>query len=128
MIKSPTQIGKGMPDLSGYQSMKRCALAAMLVSAVVFVTGARAQEVTTQFPLRDITLVVPFGAGGPPDSIARVVPAGLSRSLGKPVIVENRPGASTAIAARAVARAAPDGYTLNDAGDGLAPTRWHKSR
>lgn len=84
----------------------------MLVGAVVFVTCARAQEAITQFPSRDITLVVPFGAGGPPDSIARVVAAGLSRSLGKPVIVENRPGASTAIAARAVARAAPDGYTL----------------
>jgi tripartite-type tricarboxylate transporter receptor subunit TctC len=73
---------------------------------------ARAQEPAAQFPSRDITLIVPFGAGGPPDSVARVVAAGLSKSLGKPVIVENRVGASTAIAARAVARAEPDGYTL----------------
>jgi tripartite-type tricarboxylate transporter receptor subunit TctC len=112
MNKSLAQMGKGRLDYTAIQSMKRCALAAMLVGAVVFATGARAQEAIPQFPSRDIALVVPFGAGGPPDSVARVVAAGLSRSLGKPVIVENRPGASTAIAARAVARAAPDGYTL----------------
>src|SRR5262245_25035491 len=91
-----------------------CALTAWsaigLIGCVAF--DARAQELAAQFPSRDITLIVPFGAGGPPDSVARVVAAGLSKSFGKPVIVENRVGASTAIAARAVARAEPDGYTL----------------
>jgi tripartite-type tricarboxylate transporter receptor subunit TctC len=75
-------------------------------------TPTRAQDAAASFPSRNITLIVPFGAGGPPDSVARVVAAGLSRSLGKPVIVENRPGASTSLAANAVARAAPDGHTL----------------
>lgn len=59
-----------------------------------------------------MTIVVPFGAGGPPDSIARVVAAGLSKYLGKPVIVENRSGDSTALASKTVARSEPNGYTL----------------
>ncbi len=64
------------------------------------------------FPSRQITLVVPFAAGGPTDSVARFAASAISESLGKSVIVENRPGGSTLIASRAVARAEPDGYTL----------------
>jgi tripartite-type tricarboxylate transporter receptor subunit TctC len=74
--------------------------------------AANAQESAAQFPSRDITIIVPFGAGGPPDSVARVVASGLSQHLGKPVIVENRPGGSTALASRTVARSEPNGYTL----------------
>jgi tripartite-type tricarboxylate transporter receptor subunit TctC len=74
--------------------------------------GVCAQDSAASFPSRTITLIVPFGAGGPPDTIARVVADGLGRALGKPVIVEDRPGASTSLAATAVARAAPDGHTL----------------
>ena len=55
---------------------------------------------------------MPFGAGGPPDAIARVIAAGLSKNLGKPVIVENKPGGSTSLASKTVARAEPNGYTL----------------
>jgi len=73
---------------------------------------ANAQETAAQFPSRDITIIVPFGAGGPPDSVARVIAAGLSKNLGRPVVVENRPGASSGLASRAVARAEPNGYTL----------------
>jgi tripartite-type tricarboxylate transporter receptor subunit TctC len=76
------------------------------------ISPASAQETATQFPSRDITIVVPFGAGGPPDSIARVIAAGLSKNLGRPVVVENRPGASSGLASKAVARAEPNGYTL----------------
>ena len=57
-------------------------------------------------------IVVPFGPGGPPDVIARIIARGLEKELKQPVIVENMPGGSTAIAARAVARAEPDGCTL----------------
>jgi tripartite-type tricarboxylate transporter receptor subunit TctC len=82
-------------------------------AALVICAGSvHAQESAVSFPSRSITLIVPFGAGGPPDSIARVVAAGLSKALGKPVIVENKPGGSTSIASAAVSRAAPDGYTL----------------
>jgi tripartite-type tricarboxylate transporter receptor subunit TctC len=75
-------------------------------------SAAQVEETAAQFPSRDITIIVPFGAGGTPDTAARAVAAGLSQHLGRPVIVENRPGGSTAIAAKAVARAEPNGYTL----------------
>jgi tripartite-type tricarboxylate transporter receptor subunit TctC len=84
---------------------------ASLVAAVLAAGSAHAQD-PGSFPSRNITLVVPFAAGGPPDAIARVVAAGLGKSLGKPVIVENKPGASTSIASTYVARSAPDGHTL----------------
>jgi len=96
---------------------KRATFLARLVCLVALIgpmdiQATNAQESAAQFPSRDITIVVPFGAGGPPDSIARVVAAGLSQHLGKPVIVENRAGGSTALASRTVARSQPDGYTL----------------
>lgn len=64
------------------------------------------------YPLRPITLVVPYAPGGTSEAIARRVMHRLELRLGKPVIVDNRPGASTINAAAQVARAAPDGYTL----------------
>jgi len=65
-----------------------------------------------QYPARAIKIVVAFPAGGGSDLAARVVGHRLSESLGQPVIVENRVGANGNIGAEAVARAAPDGYTL----------------
>jgi tripartite-type tricarboxylate transporter receptor subunit TctC len=64
------------------------------------------------YPSRTITVVVPFTAGGAVDVVARLLGQQLSERLGRPVIVENRPGAGTVIAATQVAKAAPDGYTL----------------
>jgi tripartite-type tricarboxylate transporter receptor subunit TctC len=65
-----------------------------------------------QYPARAIKIVVAFPAGGGSDLAARVVGQRLSESFGQPVIVENRVGANGNIGAEAVARAAPDGYTL----------------
>lgn len=66
----------------------------------------------TAYPSRNILLIVPFAAGGPPDVIARVVGQSMGETLGRSIVVENRPGASTSIGTVAVTRAAPDGYTL----------------
>ena len=64
------------------------------------------------YPARTITLVVPFPAGGPTDTIGRVLAEGLQSSLGQPVIIENVPGATGSIGTAKVARADADGYTL----------------
>ena len=64
------------------------------------------------YPTRPITMIVPFGAGGGTDIIARTVSEELSQALGQSIVVEARPGANGAIGSAVVARAAPDGYTL----------------
>jgi tripartite-type tricarboxylate transporter receptor subunit TctC len=64
------------------------------------------------FPSRPVTLIVPFAAGGPTDTIARLVGERMSRALGQSVVVENVAGAGGTIAAARVARSAPDGYTV----------------
>lgn len=89
-------------------------LAAVLAVFGVFAScgAAAAQERADAYPSRNILLIVPFPPGGPPDVLNRVLAQTLGEILGKPVVVENRPGASTAIATQSVARAAPDGYTL----------------
>ena len=64
------------------------------------------------YPSKPIRLIVPFPAGGASDNAARIVSQGLTKSLGQPVIVENRPGGNGAVAAQAVLGAPPDGHTL----------------
>ena len=74
--------------------------------------GLAAVAAAQDFPNRTIRIVVPFPAGGPTDILSRIVAQKMSEDFRQPVIVENRPGADTALGAIAVARAAPDGYTL----------------
>jgi tripartite-type tricarboxylate transporter receptor subunit TctC len=64
------------------------------------------------YPSRSVKVIVPFGAGGPTDVYARAIAEELRRSLNQPFVMENRPGAGTTIGTDAVAKAAPDGYTL----------------
>ena len=81
---------------------------AAIAAAVLVAGGALAQD----YPGRAITLVVPFAVGSGIDPTARIIADELSRSLKQPVVIENKPGANGAIAAGAVARATPDGYTI----------------
>ena len=87
--------------------MRRLVLAAAVVAATGLF-GASAQT----YPTRSINLVVPFAAGGPTDTIARILAEGMRQSLGQTVIIENTTGAAGSIGVGRVARAAPDGYTI----------------
>ena len=84
-------------------------LGAIVGTFVVATVGSAAAQ---SYPSRTITLVVPFPAGGPLDTGARVMAERMRVSLGQPVIIENVAGASGSIGVGRVARAAPDGYTL----------------
>ncbi len=83
--------------------------------AMIGACGLAVSAAAQSFPSRPITLIVPFAAGGPSDTVARVVAQGMSQTLGQSVIIENLAGAAGTIAAARVARAAPDGYTLAEA-------------
>ena len=81
--------------------------------AVLVGTATQAQSNgAAAYPAHPIHWILPGAPGSPPDVAARIVGEGLARELGQPVIVENRPGASGTIALAAVAKSAPDGYTL----------------
>jgi tripartite-type tricarboxylate transporter receptor subunit TctC len=84
---------------------------AFAIGALAFVCGVSEAPGQT-YPDRSPAMVVTFAAGGSSDVLARAVAAAMSQGLGKQIIVENRPGAGGNIGAEAVAKAAPDGYTL----------------
>src|SRR5262245_23529641 len=82
---------------------------ALIIAAILgSTTGAAAQS----YPSRAITMIVPFPAGGPTDTIGRVLAERMAVTLGRPVVVENPAGASGSIGTGRAARATPDGYTL----------------
>jgi tripartite-type tricarboxylate transporter receptor subunit TctC len=84
------------------------------------ITPAAAQDDPSKYPTRPIHIIVGFSAGGGNDIIARIFGQKLSESLGKPVIVENKPGGGAIVATEYVARSAPDGYTLLVGASGMA--------
>ncbi len=91
------------------RSVLKQSLAALCAAAAAVATvPAHAQA----YPTKPVRVILPFPAGGSTDVTARIVVDELSKSLGQPVIVENKPGANGNIAAGEVARAAPDGHTL----------------
>ena len=97
-----------------------------LVAAAGLLTAGLAMAQT--YPSRAITLVVPFAAGGPTDVVARALSVPMGRALGQTVVVENKVGAGGTLAAGAVARAAPDGYTflIHHNGMATAPALYRK--
>jgi tripartite-type tricarboxylate transporter receptor subunit TctC len=80
--------------------------------AAALALGAAAVHAQATFPSAPIKLVVPYVPGGLPDTVARILSQQLQASLGQPVVVENKPGASGAVAAAAIAQAPADGHTL----------------
>jgi tripartite-type tricarboxylate transporter receptor subunit TctC len=92
--------------------MKQLFVAATLVAGlacVTYIAGAQAQT----YPTKQITLIVPFPPGGSTDVAARIMAERMRGPLGQSVIVENVGGAGGSIAVGRVARAAPDGYTID---------------
>ena len=90
---------------------KRAFLSVMVVVGCSL--NAAGPAICETYPSRPITMVLPFAAGGPTDTLARIIAARMQVSLGQPVIIENVSGAAGTISLGRVARAAPDGYTIS---------------
>jgi tripartite-type tricarboxylate transporter receptor subunit TctC len=100
-------------NASRYRSLS---VAAAMVSLGLLPGLASAQK----YPSQPIHIVIPFSAGGAVDTVGRTLGERLGTQLGQPIVIDNRPGASANIGAEAVAKAAPDGYTLLVGANGLA--------
>ena len=84
-----------------------------IIQAIAIALAASSFQVQAQpYPNQPIRLIVPFAAGGPSDVLARAFSQKLGEDLGQPVIIDNKPGAGTNLAAEFVARSKPDGYTI----------------
>src|SRR5215831_8889997 len=89
-------------------NFRRLTRIAALALAAAAASGALAQA----YPTKPVKIIVPYSAGGPADIYARFVGDRLQKALGQPFVIENRPGAGAIIGTDAVAKSAPDGYTL----------------
>jgi tripartite-type tricarboxylate transporter receptor subunit TctC len=108
-IKTENTPGTNAHDGPPMTVRRRVATAfAATAAAILLAVPVAAQE----YPSRAVKIIVPFGAGGPTDIYTRAIAAELQKSLHQTFVMENRPGAGTTIGTDAVAKAAPDGYTL----------------
>jgi len=98
--------------------MRRREFIALLGSVAVWSQSAQAQSPVSDYPNHPITLIVPYAPGGGNDVVARAVAEPMSKSLGQPVVIENRGGAGGSVGTRQVAKSPPDGYTLGLGGTG----------
>ena len=99
-----------------------------LVSLIACLLLSVSQTAAQDYPIKVITMVVPFAAGGPTDTVARLIAGPMTKTLKQQVIVENVGGAGGTIAANRVAKAAPDGYTIliHHIGMATAPALYRK--
>jgi tripartite-type tricarboxylate transporter receptor subunit TctC len=108
------------------ESMKRISVLSAFAALAVFAGSTAAQ----QYPTRNISMIVPFAAGGPTDTVARVLGQAMGKPLGQTVIVENRPSAGGILGPEQVKNAKPDGYTIliHHIGMATTPTLYRKLR
>ncbi len=92
--------------------------AAVALALIVVGSTARAQDAAQNYPSRPITAIIPFAGGSASDVVSRILFDKMSKLLGQPIVVENKPGAGGNIGTADVARAAPDGYTILGGGSG----------
>lgn len=109
---TPFRQARGAPPRAGSGAEMISRRAAVMGGAVAVCALARNSLAQTRYPSRPVRLVVPFAAGTSPDVVARLWGERFAKSIGQAIVVENRPGAATIIAAQAVAGAPADGYTL----------------
>jgi tripartite-type tricarboxylate transporter receptor subunit TctC len=76
------------------------------------VAALETQTLAQNYPARPVRLIVPFGAGGGTDNLARIIEPHVSKALGQSIIIDNRPGGGSVIGTDAVVKSPPDGYTL----------------
>ena len=97
---------------------RRDFIALLAVAAIGLVIWPLATRAQSGYPERPITLIVPYAPGGGNDVVARAVADSMSKSLGQPLVIENRGGAGGSVGTRQVAKAAPDGYIVGLGGTG----------
>jgi tripartite-type tricarboxylate transporter receptor subunit TctC len=106
-------------------NIQRRVLSAALASTVALLCSVAAAQ---SYPVKPVTLVVPFAAVGPTDIVARTLAAAMGKTLGQPVLIENKLGAGGTLAASYVSKAPPDGYTflIHHNGMSTAPALYRK--
>jgi tripartite-type tricarboxylate transporter receptor subunit TctC len=106
-----TQAG-ALPTISSARGRVSAMVALFCGAIAAIVIPVPAASEALKFPNRPIQLIVPYAAGGATDAVARLLQQGMEKRLGQPILVINRPGASTTLGTQQVARAAPDGHTI----------------
>lgn len=104
--------GMRLATRAGVTRLASATALAVAFALALHAPNAGAQTAAQTYPNKPIRLIIGFPPGGGADGVARPIADALSKALGQPVLVDNRPGAGTTIAASAAASAAPDGYTL----------------
>jgi tripartite-type tricarboxylate transporter receptor subunit TctC len=101
----------------------------LLIAIALLGPGHYAPAFAQDYPTRALSVIVPWPAGGAVDTLTRLVMPRLADRLGKPIVIENRPGAGSTLGSALGAKATPDGYTLSMPGSGsmaIAPTLYKK--